>query len=88
MRPVQAYFLTERTEYPDHGRQVVLQSVRQFRRGAETGQVDGYHLPLHGEYGQHRVPGLTVVADAVEQEQRLTGAGPFIRHGHGPRAIR
>lgn len=88
MRPVQAQFLTERAEHPDHGRQVVRQSVGQFRRGAETREVDGYDLPLHGEHGQHRVPGLTVVADAVQQEQRLTGAGPFIRHGHGPRAIR
>jgi hypothetical protein len=87
VRPVQADLLTEGAEHLDHRRQVVRQSVGQFRRDAEAREIDGCHLPLHGEQGQHRVPGLPVVTDAVEQEQRLAGAGPFIGHGHRPRPL-
>ncbi|SCF56580.1 hypothetical protein GA0115254_101310 [Streptomyces sp. Ncost-T10-10d] len=88
MRPVQAELLAERTEHRDHARQVVRNTVGQRRGGTETGKIHGYHIPFHGQDGQHRIPGLTVVADAVKQEQRLPGTGPFIRHGHGPRPLR
>lgn len=88
MRPVQADRLAEGAEHLDHGRQVVRQPLGQLRRDTEAGEIDGYHVPFHGQHGQHRIPGLTVVADAVEQEQRLAGTGPFVRHGDRPGPLR
>jgi hypothetical protein len=49
--------------------------------GAEAGKVDGDHVAFGGEDGDDRVPGLTVVADAVQQEQRFAGAHARVGHG-------
>lgn len=86
MRPVQAERLTEGAEHRDHARQVVRNAVRKRRGDAETGQINGYDIPLRCQYRQHRVPGLTMVADAVEQQQRIPGTGALVRHGDGPRS--
>lgn len=84
MRPVQAERLTEGAEHRDHARQVVRNAVRKCRGDAETGQIDGYDIPLRCQHRQHRVPGLTMVADAVEQQQRIPRTGALVRHGDGP----
>ncbi len=55
---------------------------------AEPGQVDGYHLAFGGQDVHDRVPGLPVVADAVQQEQRFAGAHARVGQGHGPRTVR
>lgn len=88
MRSVQTELLAEGAEHLHHGRQVVRQPPGQLRRDTEAGEIDGYHVPFHGEHGQHRIPGLVVVTDAVEQEQRLASARPFIGHGHRPGPLR
>lgn len=84
MRPVQTDLRTERVEYRDHGRQVVRQPLGELRRLAEAGQVDGYDIPLRGERRQHGGPRLVMVTYAMEQQQRIAGTGPLVRHGHGP----
>lgn len=52
---------------------------------AVAGQVDGDDIPFHDEDGDHRVPALAVVADAVER-QRIPGTRPLVRDGRGPRS--
>lgn len=79
MGAVQAEFGTEGAEDRAEGREIVRNSVRQRGRGAEAGQVDGDHITLGGQDPRHRVPGLQVVADAVQEQQRFARAGPFVR---------
>lgn len=86
MGTVHAQRLAEGPEQWRHGRQVVREAIGQRGGGAEAGQVDGDDVPLHGEDGDHRVPGLAMVANAVEQQQRLPGTRPLVRDGHGPRS--
>lgn len=85
MRPVYAERLTEGTEHRHHAPQVIGNTVRERRGDAEAGQIHGYDIPFRCQHGQHRIPGLAVVSDAVEQQQRFSGTGPLVRHGHGPR---
>ncbi|ELP69286.1 hypothetical protein STRTUCAR8_01207 [Streptomyces turgidiscabies Car8] len=92
MRPVQVQRLAQGTEDGGHRRQVVDEVVRQRRGHTEPGEIDGDHLALGGEDVDHRVPGLPVVPDAVQQEKRFAGAHTRVRQGHGPglgrRAVR
>lgn len=88
MGAVQAQHLAEGPQQRRHGLQVVRDAVGLRGRGAEARQVDRDDVPFHGEDGDHRVPGLAVVADAVEEQQRLPGPRPLVRDGHGPRPAR
>ncbi|GEB54900.1 hypothetical protein GCM10017674_31680 [Streptomyces gardneri] len=81
MRPVEADGLAEGAEHRDDGGQVVGAVLGETVRGAEAGQVDGDHLALAGEDVEHRLPGLPVVPDAVEEQQRFPRAPPLVRQG-------
>ncbi|EMF26170.1 integral membrane protein [Streptomyces gancidicus BKS 13-15] len=86
MRPVQLQRLAQGAERGGHRGQVVVEAVGQGGGGAEAGQVHGDHLALGGEDVHDRVPGLPVMPDAVQQEQRFTAPHARVGHGHGPRA--
>ncbi|CAM5714523.1 hypothetical protein SALBM135S_10180 [Streptomyces alboniger] len=73
-------------ERGDDGREIVGQTVRERGRGAEARQVHGDHVVLGGEYLHDRVPGLSVVADAVQEQQGLTGARARVGDRRGARA--
>jgi hypothetical protein len=73
--------LAERAEERAHGGEVVRHAVGQRRRGAEAGQVDSDDITLGGQDSEDRLPGLPVVPDAVEQQQRLTLAGALVGEG-------
>lgn len=88
MRAVEAQSLEEGPEDRDDRLQRVRNSVRQTGGRAEAGQVEGYHLALGGQDPRHRVPGLVVVADAVEQDQRLSRTRPFVLHRDRTGAVR
>ena len=79
MRANQAERLEERAEERDQGVQVVPETVRQCRRGAEPGEIHGYDVPLGRQDAQDGLPRLMVMTDAVQQHQRLTGAAAFVR---------
>ncbi|GAA3398157.1 hypothetical protein GCM10017752_60010 [Streptomyces roseoviridis] len=81
MRPFDPEGRAERAQDRHHGLQVVGQRREQRRGGAETGQVDGDHVPLDGEDVEHGLPRLPVVAYPVEQQQRLTRAPSLVRQG-------
>ncbi|GHE60954.1 hypothetical protein GCM10014715_12860 [Streptomyces spiralis] len=80
--------LAQRADGGVHRRQVVTQPLGQGRGGSETGQVHVDHVALGRQEMDHRVPGLPVVTDAVQQEQRLAAAHARVGQGHGPRAVR
>ncbi|GAA3075108.1 hypothetical protein GCM10020254_18800 [Streptomyces goshikiensis] len=83
VRAVDAQRRAERPEGRGDGRQVVRDPLRQRRGGAETGKVDGDDVVLPGQDVGHGVPGLEVVADAVQQEKRFAGALAFVGDGGG-----
>nr|BFD86095.1 hypothetical protein StreXyl84_54960 [Streptomyces sp. Xyl84] len=88
MGPLDLQGFAQGAEGGVHGRQVVPQPVGQGGGLPEAGQIDADHVPLRREEVDHRVPGLPVVAYAVQQEQRLTGAHARVGQRHGPRAER
>ena len=77
--------LAQRAEHGHHRRDVVGKAFGERGGLPEAGQVHGYHVVLGGQNGEHRVPRLAVVADAVQQEQRLALARAFVRERHRPR---
>lgn len=88
MRPVELQRLAEGAEHGGRGGEVVRQSVRQPRGRPEAGQIHGDDLALGRQDVHDRVPGLPVVTDAVQQEQRFAAAHARVVDGHGPRAVR
>lgn len=81
VRAVQLQRLEQGAQYGVGRGQVVAEGGRQRGGRAESGQVDRDHLALGGEDVHHRVPGLPMVPDAVQQDQWL--AAPHARVGHG-----
>lgn len=88
MRPLDADGGAEGGEDGGDGRQVVGAVLRERVGGTETGQVDGDDVAFAGQDVEDRFPGLPVVPDAVEQEQRLARSTAFVRQGHGAAAVR
>lgn len=86
VRPLDAQLLTERAQRRHDRPQVVRDALGQRRGLAEAGQVDGDDVALGGQEVEHRVPRLAVVADAVQQEQRIAGTGPPVGDGDGAAA--
>lgn len=84
MRALDADGLAEGAEHPPHTGQVVRAAVGQFVGGAETGQVDGDDVALGGQDVQDGLPGLPVVAYAVEEQQGFARAPALV--GEGRRA--
>lgn len=64
----------ERPQGRGDGTQVVRDPVGQRLRDAEAGQIDGDHVVLGGQDVGHGVPGLEVVAYAVQQKKRFARA--------------
>lgn len=88
MGPVEVQRLAQPAERGVHRRQVVGESVRQRGRFAEAGQVHRDHVALGRQDVDDRVPGLPVVANPVQQQERFAAARARVREGHGPRAMR
>ncbi|GGR22012.1 hypothetical protein GCM10010497_25020 [Streptomyces cinereoruber] len=84
MRTLHAEGVAEGAEDGDDGGQAVRGALRQRVGGAEAGQVDGDHVPLGGQDVEDGLPGLPVVPDAVQEQQRLARAPPLVRQGRRP----
>lgn len=88
MRTVQFQCLEQGTEHGSGPGQVVGQAVRQRRGLAEARQIHGDHVAFGREDVHYGVPGLAVMADAVQQEQWCAGAHACVGDGHRARTPR
>ncbi|GAA2812593.1 hypothetical protein GCM10019017_68030 [Streptomyces showdoensis] len=86
MRPFDAERRAEGAEHRRHGAEVVPVPLGQAGGGAEARQVDRDDVPLGREDVEHRLPGLPVVADPVEQQQGLAPAPALVGEGHRARS--
>lgn len=84
VRPLDLQRLAQPAEHGHHRRYVVRKPVGERGGLPEARQVDGDHVVLGGQDLEHRVPCLAVVADAVQQEQRLALARAFVHDGQRP----
>lgn len=83
MRSVDLEGLAQCGEERNDRGEPVGDAVRKTGRRTETGQIDRDHVPLGGEQVEDRVPGLQVVAYAVEQQERFARALPAVGDGDG-----
>jgi hypothetical protein len=83
MRTFELHGLAERAEHRGRRGEVVCEAVRQAGGGPEARQVHGDHIALGREDVHHRVPGLPVVTDAVQEEQWFATAHARVGDGHG-----
>ncbi|MCW2946340.1 MAG: hypothetical protein JWR24_3057 [Actinoallomurus sp.] len=58
------------------------QACRKIRRLTESGQIDGDDFAFAGQERDHRVPCPLIKPEAVQQDHRLPGPSPLIRHPH------
>ncbi|KUM92519.1 hypothetical protein AQI88_31910 [Streptomyces cellostaticus] len=88
VRAVQLQRLEQGAQHGVGRGQVVVEAARQARGRAEARQVHGDHVALGREDVHDRVPGLAVMAYAVQQDQRLTAPHARVADGHVLRAVR